>query len=226
MPDSTEFISALAAGMFSQLMVEITPEVSPSTVALAAAARQTGGIVICIIPELKQMNESHRLIQDSGLHDMVEFRIGDPVEVLTNYENIDFSLVDCKSSDHDYSKLLEHMDVNPRRSVVVVVNLVEGSCKGGLEGHLIRGVENEAKVMRSIKHPMGKGMEILVIGKSIDSNINKREKNNQRSSHSRAEKKGGIVKKTDNESKWIVKFDEESGEEHIYRFHSKMRGGF
>lgn len=42
-PESNEFISPLAAGMSAKLMVEVTSDVSPSTVALAAAARQTGG---------------------------------------------------------------------------------------------------------------------------------------------------------------------------------------
>lgn len=39
-------VSALAAGMNAKLMVEVTSEVSSSTVALAAAARQTGGKVV------------------------------------------------------------------------------------------------------------------------------------------------------------------------------------
>ncbi|XP_027109735.2 uncharacterized protein [Coffea arabica] len=204
-PESTEFISALAAGMRAQLMVEVASEVSPATVALAAAARQTGGKLVCILPEVKE-NKSQQLIEESGLNDMVEFETGDPVDVLHNYENIDFSLIDCTSDN--YKKLLDQLDVNPRRSVVVANNLVEG-CKG-LEGHL-RGVEKEAKV-RSIKYPIGKGMEITLIGKFSDHN--KREKG--RGSLSRAEKKGGIVKKTD-KSKWIVKVDEKSGEENFYR---------
>ncbi|KAK6777311.1 hypothetical protein RDI58_024028 [Solanum bulbocastanum] len=41
-PDGKEFISALAAGMSAKLMVEVASKISPSTVALAAAARQTG----------------------------------------------------------------------------------------------------------------------------------------------------------------------------------------
>ncbi|KAL2478685.1 uncharacterized protein Fot_47699 [Forsythia ovata] len=41
--ETNEFISALAAGMSSKLIVEVTTEASPLTVALAAAARQTGG---------------------------------------------------------------------------------------------------------------------------------------------------------------------------------------
>ena len=55
-------------------------------------------------------------------------------------------------------------------------------------------------------------MEITLIGKSSDHN--KREKD--RGGLSRAEKKGGIAKKTD-KSKWISKVDEKSGEENFYR---------
>lgn len=195
--------------MSAQLMVEVTPEVSSSTVALAAAARQTGGKLVCILPEIKN-NESHQVIDDSGLNDMVEFRTGDPAELLPDYEKIDFSVVDCKKDD--YNKLLEQLDVNPRKSVVVANNLV-GGCKG-LEGH-VKAVENESKV-RSVKHPIGKGMEITMIGKG--SEHPKRDKS--KGSSTRAERKGGIVKKTD-KSTWIVKIDEKSGEEHIFRMMPK-----
>lgn len=92
-------LSALAAGMSAKLMVEVASEVSSLTVALAAAARQTGGKVVCIIPESK-LNESKQVIEDSGLEDMVEFETGNPVEVLPNYENVDFSVFDCKMDDN------------------------------------------------------------------------------------------------------------------------------
>ncbi|CAL9099729.1 unnamed protein product [Musa textilis] len=50
-PASDEFVSALAAGMGAKLTVEVSPEASQSTGALAAAARQTGGRLVCVIPE-------------------------------------------------------------------------------------------------------------------------------------------------------------------------------
>lgn len=199
-PKSSEFISALAAGMSAKLMVEVTCEVSTSTVALAAAARQTGGKVVCIVPEIT-LNESRQTIQDSGLNDMVEFRTGNPIEVLPKYENIDFSVVDCQTDDN--RKLLQKLDVNPKRSVVVANNLVQG--RKGLGGHL-KGVENKAKV-RSIKHPIGKGMEITMIGKNNDI---KRER------HRKMDRKRSMTKKSD-KSRWIARVDEKSGEEHIYR---------
>ncbi|KAI3449274.1 hypothetical protein Pfo_005939 [Paulownia fortunei] len=207
MPESNEFISALAAGMSAKLIVEVTSEVSPSTVALAAAARHTGGKLICILPEPK-LDKSQKAIKDSGLSEMVEFKTGDPAEALLNYENIDFSLVDCKADD--YGRLLEKLDVNMKRSVVVANNLLEG--EKGLGGHL-KGVEKKTNV-RSMKHPIGEGMEITMIGKSND--FGKREKSKSASYSIRSERKGGIVKKTD-KSKWIFQVDENSGEEHIFR---------
>ncbi|XP_057981050.1 uncharacterized protein LOC131166468 [Malania oleifera] len=201
-PESNEFISALAAGMSAKLIVEVTSGVSSSTIALAAAARQTGGRLVCILPETT-LAESKQVIKDSGLKDMVEFSTEDPIDALPNFENIDFSLVDCKTDN--YTRLLRLLDVNPKSSVVVANNLVgEGK---GLGGH-VRGMKDRVAV-RSLKRPIGKGMEITVIGKS-----DKLEKRNW-VGHSRAERKGEAVKT--GKSKWVVKIDEESGEEHIFR---------
>lgn len=207
-PESNEFISALAAGMSSKLIVEVTSEVAPSTIALAAAARETGGKLVCILPEAELL-KSQKSIDELGLSEMVEFKTGDPVEVLLNYENVDFSLVDCKADDYD--RLLQTLDVNLKGSVVVASNLLEGG--KGLEGCL-KGVEKLTKV-RSMMHPIGKGgMEIAMIGRSDDYGKWGRSKSGGYSF--RSERKGGIVKKTDT-SKWIFKVDEASGEEHIFR---------
>ncbi|XP_057805822.1 uncharacterized protein LOC131020809 [Salvia miltiorrhiza] len=196
-PESNEFISALAAGMSAKLMVEVTSEVSPSTIALAAAARQTGGKLVCILPE-SELLTSQKRIEDSGLRDMVEFKTGDPAEVLLNYENVDFSLVDSKADDYD--RLQETLDVNLKRSVVVTSNLLEGG--KGLGGCL-KGVEKTTRV-RSMTHPIGKGMEVTMIGKSGGY---------RRSKSGGYTVDGGEGRK----SKWISKVDQVSGEEHIYR---------
>ncbi|XP_059651238.1 uncharacterized protein LOC132298903 isoform X2 [Cornus florida] len=195
----------MAAGMSAKLIVEVTSEVSLSTIALAAAARQTGGKLVCILPEPTQ-DEVQKVIEDSGLDDIVEFKTGDPVELLPNYENIDFCLVNCKTDN--YMRLLKLLDVNPRRSVVVANNLLEG--RKGLGGH-VKGMENKVKV-RSMKHPIGRGMEITMIGKGTETGVGDR---SRRCVH-RTDRKGGFVKRTD-KSKWIVKVDEKSGEEHIFR---------
>ncbi|KAL3743639.1 hypothetical protein ACJRO7_018844 [Eucalyptus globulus] len=201
---STEFISALAAGMKAKLMVEVASGVSPSTIALAAAARHTGGKLVCIVPE-PVLAESKRVIKDTGLKDMVEFKTGNPFELLPKYKNIDFSLVDC-NSEHN-ADLLKLLDVNPSKSVVVANNLV-GKTKG-LEGH-VKGVPNEVAV-RSTKHPIGEGMEVTVIKKADEP-----QKNDGSGGGNDHEAEEGGPAKTKN-SRWIVRVDAKSGEEHIFR---------
>ncbi|KAM3344000.1 hypothetical protein P3S68_026091 [Capsicum galapagoense] len=187
--------------MSAKLMVEVTSEVSPSTVALAAAARQTGGKLVCIIPEQK-LDKTQKVIEETGLNDMVEFKTGDPVDVLPNYENVDFSLVDCKAKNYDM--LIEKLDVNQERSVVIANNVER---KKGVKGKLKKVVQNEVKV-RSTKHPIGKGLEVTM--------IEKRRLGSHNHGHQRGEKKKGKGKLSD-KSKWVFEVDENSGEEHIYR---------
>ncbi|KAI4355236.1 hypothetical protein L6164_004029 [Bauhinia variegata] len=194
---SNEFVSALAAGMKAKLIVEVTSRASPSTIALAAAARQTGGRVVCILPEVF-LDESEQVIRNLGLEDQVEFRTEDPSKLLLEYENIDFSLVDCK--DENNTRLLDLIDVNPTRAVVVANNLVGGRKR--LRGRIRAKDENVA--ITSLKHPIGKSMEVTVISKNDEGN--KRIMVEQRHSQRKRSK-----------SRWVAKFDEESGEEHIFR---------
>ncbi|GAU13641.1 hypothetical protein TSUD_347450 [Trifolium subterraneum] len=195
---SNEFVSALAAGMKAKLIVEVTSSpASSSTIALAVAARQTGGKFVCILPE-PVLDESRESINSSGLKDQVEFRTEDPSKILPCYKNIDFSLIDCK--DESYAMLLNLLDVNPVRSVVVANNLV-GDRKG-LEGCVRR--KDEKVAVRSVKHPIGKGMEVTMISKNDEINHKRHVRN-----YHHARKR--------NKSKWIVKFDEKSGEEHIFK---------
>lgn len=195
-PGSNEFVSAIAAGMKAKLIVEVTSRASSSTIVLAAAARQTGGKLVCILPE-PVLDESKEVINNSGLKDQVEFRTEDPSQLLPSYENIDFSFVDCK--DESYAKLLNLLDVNPMRSVVVANNLV-GDRKG--LGGCVRRKDDGKVAVRSVKHPIGKGMEVTMISKNDET-----DKRLVRGQHSRER----------NKSKWVAKFDKESGEEHIFR---------
>ncbi|XP_007051551.2 PREDICTED: uncharacterized protein LOC18613980 [Theobroma cacao] len=206
-PGSSEFISALAAGMKSKLIVEVKSSVSPSTIALATAAKHTGARFVCILPETALL-EAKKETKDSGLIDIVEFKTGDPTEILQNYEKIDFSLVDCKNDD--YPKLLKMINVNPKKAVVVANNLA--SDKEGFGGH-VKGMKDKVTV-RSMKHPIGKGMEITTIGRT-----NKSERRDRGGGGLLgAERRGIPMKKTASaNSKWIVRVDEESGEEHIFR---------
>ncbi|CAN6483491.1 unnamed protein product [Victoria cruziana] len=202
-PHTCEFLSALAAGMSAKLIVEITSSVTLSTIALAAAARQTGGRLICIIPEPMTLNgKSTSLIRDLGLKDTVEFQVGDPFELLPKYQNIDFSLVDCGREDN--IGLFKLLDVNPRRSVVVANNL--GMGRRGM-GKYVKKRVLKGKVVRTVTHPIGREMEVTKIGRKDEFETSCRGRGGP----------GEPTRSSGGKSKWVIRIDEESGEEHIFR---------
>lgn len=96
-PDVAEFISALAAGKNSQLMVVASAGMAgPATLALAAAAQQTRGRVVCICGGQNELQASRKALdtRDCGV---VEFVVGDAKSLLLggDYKGADFVLVDC-----------------------------------------------------------------------------------------------------------------------------------
>ncbi|XP_078174603.1 uncharacterized protein LOC144568204 [Carex rostrata] len=208
-PEKSEFISALAAGTSAQLIVEVSPEASHSTIALAAAARQTGGRLICILPQEESLAPSKEVLEESGLDDMVEFQVGDPTELLPKYENIDFSLVDC--NNESYEDVLKMIDINLKKSVVVANNLKEG--REGLSMDVPGAKEG---TVRSEKHMIGNGMEVTMIGRNAGMGWLKKGKEG-----------GNIVgpnnvgpekrRRPRRKIRWVKKIDEQSGEEHLYR---------
>ncbi|PKU71163.1 hypothetical protein MA16_Dca014788 [Dendrobium catenatum] len=178
--------------MSAQHIVEVSPQASQSTVALAVAARQTGGRLVCILPQSESLVESKQVIEDSGLTDIVEFKVGDPYKLLPECENVDFSVVDCKSES--YTGLLKLLDMNPAKSVVVANNLLGE--KSGLGGEW-RSLQDKSAV-RSAKHPIGKGMEVTMIGQE-------------------RKVRGASRRRSRSKSAWVTKVDEVSGEEHLFR---------
>ncbi|KAK3037323.1 hypothetical protein RJ639_032085 [Escallonia herrerae] len=82
----------------------------------------------------------------------------------------------------------------------------------GLGGN-VKGGGRKLKV-RSMKHPIGKGMEVTMIGKGGNGEYGKKDRGGR--GLSRSERKGSLVKRTD-KSKWVFGVDEKSGEEHIFR---------
>ncbi|KAG9448269.1 hypothetical protein H6P81_014397 [Aristolochia fimbriata] len=198
-PESNAFVSALAAGMSAKLLVEVSKGVSCTSIALAAAARETGGRLICIYSESesKSLGKAKQVIKDAGLRDLVEFRVGDPFKILPSYENVDFSLMDCRMDG--YPSLLKLLNVNPRRSVVVGNNLVDAR-RGGLGGSFVTEIEWGSSSVKCTKSLIGTDMEVMMIGRGDE--FGRRER---------------AVVRPPSKSKWVAKVDKETGEEHIFR---------
>lgn len=187
-PDVAEFVSALAAGNNSQLMV-IAGGTSPHSTAqaLVAAGHQTGGRVICILPTL-QASQNLLGLMGLGFNNgpKIEFVVGDPKRLLTTqYDNADFVLVDCSLHNHHdiLSAVVSNNNKQNGNIVVVGYNYKERS---GLSS-LSYGVKTQFL-------PIGKGLLVTRFGGKKKNEMMMRKK-----------------------SKWIVKVDKCTGEEHVFR---------
>lgn len=176
-PDVAEFISALAAGSGSRLIVEVRSNAAgPTTLALVAAAQQTNGKVVCILPNRIDLESSIRSFSNSN--GVVEFVTGDATALLQKeYRSADFVLVDCELGCHE--GVFETAKETVRKGGVVV-----GSNAFKCGERVVRS--NGDNLL-----PIGGGIRICRVKEDA------------------ASRKG--------QSQWVVKVDECTGEEHVYR---------
>lgn len=160
-PHSTEFIAALAAGIEAKLIVEVSACAGPSTIALAVAARQTGGRLICILSNSQVLLDAMVAMKELGLSIVVEFIIGDAEDILPQYVDVDFALVDCRK-EH-YVELFEVFRFNSRRAVVVADNLFGRKATAAYE----KIIKNRPGAS-SITLPIGRGIEITRLSRAED----------------------------------------------------------
>ncbi|CAL0303538.1 unnamed protein product [Lupinus luteus] len=116
-PAIAEFISALAAGNNAQVMVVACASVADSTtLALVAAANQTGGHVVCIVRDYKELQASKNVL---GMFScQVHFIVGEAKDLLLNqYEAADFVLIDCNLVNHQEIFRVVEVAANRRRVI-------------------------------------------------------------------------------------------------------------
>jgi predicted O-methyltransferase YrrM len=150
-PPSAEFVCTLAAGIGAKRLLEIGGSSGLSTVALAAAARTTGGRLVSIEVEPTRQSLAASLLARLGLRDYVDFVLADADDVLAQYEALEFVLVDCEKDD--YVHFLAQLHLAPG-AVVVADNIVS------------HGLTNYVAAVRaypgveSMTLPIGKGLEV------------------------------------------------------------------
>ncbi|XP_058749002.1 uncharacterized protein LOC131621954 [Vicia villosa] len=188
-PSVAEFISALAAGNNAQLMVVACAGAADSTtLALIAAANQTNGNVICVVPNNQDLIASKNFLgADSN---KVKFMIGKGAEELDVLSTADFVVIDCNLVNHEeIVKLVQIGDGNKQKGVVIVGCNAFG-CKGSW-----RTCGSKTQLL-----PIGEGLLVTRFGE------------NKAISH----KYGSGMNKSVR-SRWIVKVDNCTGEEHVFR---------
>ncbi|XP_021730443.1 uncharacterized protein LOC110697369 [Chenopodium quinoa] len=191
--DVSEFISAIAAGNNAQLMVVTCGEDTSLTtlLALVAAAHQTGGRVVCIFRGLEEFQSTMQAFgQDTT--NLIEFIIGDAERlILEEFKDADFVLNDCKLMNHE--AILRAVQVNSGRK-----------CKGAivLGCNAFCSSSWEWAGVRTQLLPIGEGLLVTRIAGANE--MRERGKDGRRGSFGR-------------KSKWVVKVDHHTGEEHVFR---------
>ncbi|XP_054786188.1 uncharacterized protein LOC129292629 [Prosopis cineraria] len=202
-PDVTEFISAIAAGSNAQQMVVTSASVPDCTILLAmvAAAHQTQGRVICIASSPNQVNPTKTLL-GTDIAGQVEFLVGEPQELLTSSEpckDADFIVVDCELENHE--EIFKAVCVRKKKKEengTVVVGYNAMKCEQG--GSSCWGYCGT----RTQLLPIGKGLLVTRFGDFGGTNV----------SESPRYSASGLGKF---KSRWIVKVDNCTGEEHVFR---------
>lgn len=150
-PPSAEFLCALAAGIGAKRMLEIGGSSGISTIALAAAARDSGGRLTSIEIEPRRQAESRETLKDLNLVQFVEYICDDAEKILPVLGEFDLALIDCEKED--YIRFFDMLQVTPG-GVVVADNILSHSL-----GEYVAYVRSRARV-ESITLAIGKGLEV------------------------------------------------------------------
>jgi caffeoyl-CoA O-methyltransferase len=156
-PPSAEFLCALAAGIGAKRIVEIGGSSGISTIALAAAARETVGRLTSIEIEPKRQAESRATLRGLQLDGFVDYTCKDAAEVLLTLGEVDLALIDCEKED--YIRFFDMLKIVPG-GVVVADNILSHQL-----GDYVAHVRSKKNV-ESITLPIGKGLEVTRIPSS------------------------------------------------------------
>ncbi|GER35025.1 hypothetical protein STAS_11276 [Striga asiatica] len=121
-PNGPAFISALAAGNNARFtVVACGGSADSTTLALAAAAHQTGGRIVCILPDHQNLRASHLALGPNATN--IEFIHGDVKKLLLSlYKDSDFVAVDCNLENHEaiISALQEKVERHHHKNCIVL----------------------------------------------------------------------------------------------------------
>jgi len=157
-PPSAEFLHALATGTGTRRMVEIGGSSGISTIALAAAARDTSGHLLSLEIEPARQSEARDTLARLGLGSFVDFVLADAAQVLPQQPAFDLALIDCEKED--YIRFFDMLTMR-EGGIVVADNIISHS----LDGY-VRHVRGRAGV-ESITLAIGKGLEVTRFVRSL-----------------------------------------------------------
>ncbi|MCD7463563.1 hypothetical protein HAX54_050862 [Datura stramonium] len=197
---AAEFLSAMAAGYNSKLIVEAwkkhengddVSNITTST-GLAIAAKHTQGRHVCIVPDeasrVGYVSAMQTLPADVSLPEVI---VGPVEEIIISKKlnrAVDFFVVDAYSGRKDFAKaLISSVKLNQDGAILV--------CSSTLSWKEVI-LCAKVHVVRAITLPFGNGLDIAYIASN---NI------------------GNLKSSKNNPKRWIRHVDQESGEEYVIR---------
>lgn len=105
--------------------------------------------------------KSKALVKGNNLENVIKFVYGNPCEVIKEYKNIGFVVIDWKFQDH--LKIFKTINLNPSGSTMVVNNFHRR--KDGIS--LAEVVEGKNCGVKSVTLPIGEGMHLTKIGSTL-----------------------------------------------------------
>ncbi|XVF73413.1 hypothetical protein PTKIN_Ptkin12aG0199900 [Pterospermum kingtungense] len=187
----SEFLSAMAAGWNSKLIVESWSHGGPisTSVGLAIAAHHTSGRHVCVVPDERSRSGYVMAMKEAGMSSSTVVIVGEAEEVMEGLTGIDFLVVDSKRKD--FARVLRFAKLGHKGAVLACKNARHRDISA-FRWHWV--LERGTRVVRSVFLPVGQGLDIAHIGAI-----------------------GGGVRSKKGPSRWIKHIDQRSGEEHVFR---------
>ncbi|KAK8654572.1 hypothetical protein V6N13_128531 [Hibiscus sabdariffa] len=185
-----EFLSAMAAGWNTKLMVESWSYGSPiaTSVGLAIAANHTCARHVCIVPDEQSRLNYVDAMKGVGISSTAVI-VGEAEDAMEELVGVDFLVVDSKRKE--FARILRHAKLNHKDAVLACKN-ARGRVISGFRWHWV--LERGTRVVRSVFLPVGQGLDIAHIGADT-----------------------GVMGSKKSCSRWIKHTDKQSGEEHVFR---------
>ena len=150
-PVSAQFVHALVVGCGARRLLEIGGSSGLSTIALAAAARETEGRLTSIEIERQRQQEARATLTTLGTAGFVDFVLGDAGTRLAELGPFEFVLIDCEKDD--YMRFFDMLRLTAG-ALVVADNVLSHNLV-----NYVRHVRNKTGV-ESVTLPVGKGLEL------------------------------------------------------------------
>ena len=185
-----ELVSAMAAGWNAQLIVETWSEggLIATSVGLAIASRHScGSRHVCLVPDEQSRSEYVEAMGEAGVS--TEVIVGDAEDAMSGLSGVDFLVVDCRR--RDFQRVLRLAKLSHRGAVLICKN-ANSTNNSSFKWRSV--LDPASRLVRTVFLPVGKGLDIAHVAVG-----------------------GGSSGSNQDVSRWIRHFDQQSGEEYVFR---------